>query len=593
MSQYTTYPVCLIPFLQNNDQTREQMSASQMKQALILEDAEVPLVGTGYENVEHLDLFIYKAKHDGKVILKTNKILLIQYDNEEWDYHQLEWYLESPLKKGDSFKQGDLLVNHISLEDGTLKFGKNVLTAYMECFGYCHEDSIVFSESAAKKFTAECYEEISFHISPNEVLLNLSDADGYKPLPEIGEKIKKNDPLALVKYLSNSPKGLFEEPKKITVDHDCEIFDIRVYINDWCKNYSEYNQYLATLLENSKHSFDQLTALKNQFKLYEWKDIVDLLNCDIHKHKGYITNHGTKINGVTVIIGYKFKRETKVGDKFANRHGNKGVISKIIPDDEMPMTPWGERIEVILGSLSIISRMNIGQLFELHSGLSMKFWKEQLLEIYKDDPKKAMENIKYSLSKIDQTDDKWYSNYVNKIIDEKGPCKEIIEDLILIQPPFQCMSYEDLKHFLLVGGADQDYEVEMKVENDDGEKEIVKIGPVPVGNMYIMKLSHTIESKLKARSVGNYARKTIQPSSNTKSKKKGQRLGEMEVWALMAYDAVENLKEINIKSDDLGGKINVLRQLYNTGFVKDVQLQSEPASLHLFRSYLNVLGLTF
>ncbi|MCK9556400.1 hypothetical protein M0R36_11420, partial [bacterium] len=576
MSKYTTFPICLIPSIQNDDPTRCQMAASQLKQSLILENPDIPMISTGYDNISHLGLYHKYADKSGIVLYRNNQILILKYDDGNCETFRMYWYIKCNFNKGDKFNSGDLLFEHVSTDNGIIKYGKNMLVAYMEYFGYCHEDSIVFSESAASKFTSDIEDELTLTINPNEVLLSL-EKDNYKPLPRIGDVIKKNDPLLLVKYLSGNPRFLCEEPKPYYLKNDVVVTDVKFFINDWCKNYGEYNQYIVSILEESKKMNEELSKLKGRISDIDLERACDIMNCDIHKYKGKINDKNIRVDGLIVSIKYTYKKHTQVGDKYSNRHGNKGVISIIVPDNEMPITPWGQPIDIILSDLSIISRMNMGQLFELHGGLSLHFLKNQLSELYEKDPDRAIANLISVMTKVDSTNGKWYSNEIINAYKKYGPDKRLIDDLILIQPPFESVTKETLDMFLNITGTQKSYKLKLKGR---------EIGPVAIGYMYMLKLIHTIDTKLKARTVGNYTRKTIQPASGQGA----QRVGEMEIWALIAYDAIQNLKEVNIKSDDLGSKINLLRKLYNTGFADNVELKTEPAALQLFRYYLNSIG---
>jgi len=555
------------------------MAASQMKQSLILENPEIPLICTGYDNISHLGLYTKIAEKSGKVLFKNNQLLILQYEDETFETSKMHWYLNCYYETDEEFKTGDIIYEHISTENGNIKYGRNMLVGYMEYFGYCHEDSIVFSESAAEKFTSLAEDELIISLNMNEVLLSLDRKD-YKPIPKIGDIVKKNDPVLLIKYVSSNPRFLCDSPRPITLKDDITVTDVKFYINDWCKNYSEFNHYIVSVLENSKHIHGEMIKLKDKISDSDLNNSIDAMNCDIHKFKGHINDKGVRIDGMIMKIKYTYKKYTRVGDKFSNRHGNKGVISIIVPDKKMPVTPWGQPLEVILGSLSIISRMNIGQLFELHAGLGMHFLKQKLSKKFDEDPKYAMKALAGITNHIDTSKDKWYSKEVANLIKRHGMDKKLIEDLVLIQPPFESFTKDNLDLFMDYTATKQYYPLKLQGRT---------IGPVAVGNMFLMKLIHTIDGKLKARTVGNYTRKTIQPASGQGA----QRIGEMEVWAMIAYDAIENLKEVNIKSDDLGSKISLLRNLFNTGYAKTVEMKSEPATLQLFRYYLNSIGLNF
>jgi len=194
MSQYTTYPICLIPFLDHNDPTRCQMSASQIKQSLRLVDPDIPDICTGYEDVNHLQLHTLNAPEDGEIIFKNQNIIIINYVKKGYEYYRLHPFYKIYFNTGDKIKKDDIVFEYDNCDKGLLKFGKNVLVAYGEYFGFCYEDSIVISESAAEKFKAKKHDTLEYVVQPSEILLSLSN-NNYKPIPEIGEIIKKNDPI--------------------------------------------------------------------------------------------------------------------------------------------------------------------------------------------------------------------------------------------------------------------------------------------------------------------------------------------------------------------------------------------------------------
>jgi len=582
MSEYLTFQSALIPFIEHDDPTRCQMADSQMRQSLILENPDSPLISTGYENVEHIEYYMFKAKHDGKVLFKNNKIVILKYDDDNLDntidFFVLTFEYKCYFEKNDTFKRGDIIAEHRTMTNGNLKFGKNLLACYTELYGYLHEDSIIMSRSCANKYTSIHKGTLDLEIHPDTVLISLSDnPNEYQPLPLLGSVIKAGDPIIKTKLLTNSPKHLFQEPTIHTLPYDIEIYDIHIFPNKWNTNYSDYDRYIRSLKKNSKYVENQINKLSGQLKESDIQYINHIIGAFIHKSN--LLDKGLKFPSVKLKIEYIYKKYVQPGDKFANRHGNKGVISKILPDEEMPKTEDGRVIDIIFGNLSIISRMNVGQLFELHTGMAIQTFKDKLLKMYETDPHGAITVLKNFTKDMDTTKDKWFSKHVDEMINKYGDSKKLIEDYVFIQPPFEGMTKSQLDKLLNTCKTKQSYKIKI---NDK------VVGPVALGYIYVLKLNHTVQDKLRVRSTGSYTTKYMTPPKGG-----AQRVGEMEVWSFMAYDAMSNLKEILIKSDNFGDKIRVYRKLYGTGFNSNLQLVMEPASLTLFKRYFNVIGVSF
>jgi len=361
------------------------------------------------------------------------------------------------------------------------------------------------------------------------------------------------------------------------MDKDIKIENIEIYVNTWNNAYPDFNNYIISILNESEQSYKNLhKKLKNKLSEDDLSMISQICNVDIHKKVGKYDFPGIKIR-----VTYSYEKPVEIGDKFANRHSNKGIVSKIVPDKDMPVTPWGQTVDVVLGFLSIISRMNIGQVYEIHASLALRNYKNMLLEQFDRDPVNTIETMIKQLKDIDCTNNKWYTKMLENTYKKYGANKQLIEDLVLISPPFEIMSIESLNKFMSYSNTQKSYSLTIK------GKETSK---ALVGYSYIMRLVHTTDKKLAMRSVGKYTMKTLQPMKSTGA----QRIGEMEIWAFMAYDAINNLLEINVKSDDMINKINVLRKMYNTGFSSNVVIEKEKiASLHLLKTYSNVLGMNF
>jgi len=316
-----------------------------------------------------------------------------------------------------------------------------------------------------------------------------------------------------------------------------------------------------------------------------------LSRLDCSSRIGKYTNKGQKIGGIFVKMHGIYTEKIGIGDKIANRHGNKGIISKIIPKENMPVLPDGRRIEVILNPLGIISRMNDGQLYELHLNEALRNIRIKLKTLNNDD---RVPYLKGFLDIIDKSTDKWTSE---KIINEyRKDLERVIknelesgvpeDNIYLIQPPFQSIKGNDSKNAMQYTSSET-----KQILYDPSSKMNIK-NPIAVGYMYFLKLVHRSSDKMSARSIGPYSKKTLQPLGG-KSRLGGHRLGEMEIWSLLAHGADNILKDfLTLHSDSPGLKNKFLADvLQNPELASHSALDDRPQSLRLFEAYLKILGL--
>jgi len=375
----TSFPISLTPFLEHDDQVRLQMASNQSKQAILLKKSQIPLIKSGTEGC-YLDktTFLCKAKDDGEIVYQDGTFMIISYIDGTTNMIKLGYrnlylntidYIEPLFEENDKFKKGDLLCQSKFLKNEELSLGQNLLTGIAIWKGFNYEDGIVISESVVKdKFTSVHGVDLSFTIEPGQVLLSLVD-DEYKPLPNIGDKLKRGDFCAKIKTLID--EGGFEsiniEPYEVTTPLDCTIISIEIYPNSWNKKVKEFDGFIREM--NAKQT-NKYLQIYNRIKSYMGKEKADsfvklhnLSRLDCESRIGRYTIKEQSFGGILINIKAIYEEKIGIGDKIANRHGNKGVISKILPDNKMPLLPDGRRIEIILNPLGIISRMNVGQLF--------------------------------------------------------------------------------------------------------------------------------------------------------------------------------------------------------------------------------------
>jgi DNA-directed RNA polymerase subunit beta len=278
-------------------------------------------------------------------------------------------------------------------------------------------------------------------------------------------------------------------------------------------------------------------------------------------------------------------RKVKVGDKMANRHGNKGVISRIVPEEKMPQLEDGRHLDICINPLGIISRMNIGQLFELHLAMSVYDLKQNLNQMLKDG--KSQEEIKKYLLNyikiIDKTDGWYYTQFEEQLPEEID--EQFIEELSIIQPPFESCKIDDVMKALSYT------DTKFKQQIYDPLSKTYLQNEIAVGYIYFHRMVHIAEEKLAARGIATYAKRTLQPLGGRKNKG-GQRCGEMETACIIGHDAPLNLFEfLTTKSDCIDLKNRYIREVIDPTLLDDSkEVDPRPESVKLLNSYLTVIG---
>lgn len=592
-------PVGMVPFSEHDDQTRLQMSSSQMRQAIMLKKFDKPLVASGLETeYTKYTQFVKIAKKDGEVVYRDDKLLIVRYTDGEIDIFNIEYrkiyvehmdFLNVYVDVGDKFRANDILAESNYCKNGHITFGKNLLTGVMIYYGNNYEDGIVISDRLVKEdvLTSVHYRDLSFTIPPHKVLLSLEEGR-YKPLPETFETIEMGQPYARIKSLNREDfYSVFSDETVLEAEKRFIISEVNLYANEWNVDIPEYKDWVeATLKKQIQREHHIKEALSDVFPQAQAEKYMKENGLTVFSQVGKYKEKKEKINGIRVeMYGIHF-RKIRVGDKLGNRHGNKGVISRIVEHEKMPQLPDGRHLDICISPLGIPSRMNIGQSFELHLAMSISDLQKALKHMLKSDytNEEVRKCLIYYIKCIDNTDGKWYSTQFEQqlpeIIDEK-----VIENLQAIQAPFESLDMEQLQKALDLT------QTPFKQMLYDPVSKTNIINPIAVGKMYFFRMVHIAEEKLAARGIGSYAKRTLQPLGGRRNKG-GQRCGEMETACIIGHDAPCNLFEFfTTKSDCIGLKNEYIRNVIglNPGEA-DQMLDITPESVKLLNAYLTVLG---
>ena len=508
----------LIPFVESNEGVRVAMASAQAKQAIALRDKETPAVQTGFESIYTQLLstnFIKKSPVDG-VITEINDQFIIVKSNDTGVKYPIDVTpvklrsgqgkyglskFESVVSIGDKVKKNQIISEGANIKDGLISNGVNMLVAFMPWKGFNFEDGMVISESAAKRFT-------SVHVEEEEVLLTEDDDIAY--IANVGETIDKGE--RLITY-SNAIYDV-ESYKHLRTEGGT-IVNIEVYCNIAEEDIPEK---LWPAYERFKNAF---IVLNGKYPLGHFKKY-------------------DKIKGILIKFVVQQELSLKKGDKLNNRHFNKGVVAVIEPDSNMPLTPWGQRIDMCYSPISILSRMNTGQLLEMYCGLIGK----KLANIMTSQPRNKFvpmytrviklldgtQNQQYStnvLKKLNSLSDHQYNALVSKIASDKF--------IPIICPPFKSPSSESIQKALIILGLQTKYNLEIPGITEKSEA-------VAVGYLYVSKLEHQVEKKLHGRGIGPYVAKTGAPTGG-KRRGGGQKMGEGDLYSLLAMDSPHIIEE--------------------------------------------------
>ena len=644
-------PVAMVPFLEHDDQTRLQMASSQMRQAILLRKPEKPLIQSGCENLYTKNTnFLKTAKKDGIVLYHDDDegFIIVKYDDEEIELIQTGYkkiytdnmdMMETNFKEGERFRKDDILVESLFTKDQNISIGRNLLTGIGIYYGYNYEDGIVISERLVEEriLSSIHYKDLSFFIPSNKILSNLNsyktsperyDEYGerartlkYKPLPESGEWIDVGEPYAILKKTQqgNDFGVLFEEDENLISPKKMCVLECNIYVNDYpTKNVPvEFQDWLNKKINDQKTKEKKISKILGQYLPKSEYNKFAKNNLNNYLSEGKYKIKGEKFDGIFVHLTGYYVRKIEVGDKIGNRHGNKGVISKIVKIEDMPKLPDGRSLDIIINPLGIISRMNIGQLFELHLSMSLIDLKIQMKEILKKNNELLQmiekidseeEKIKYEELKeniisqsnikkyllkyikiIDNTHNNWYFNQFKTQLKTITIDNKFIDDLSIVQPPFESITLKQCKKALKYTNTCFKYPVYDPIIDD------TYVNKLAVGYLYFFRMIHIAEDKLSARGIGSYTKKTLQPTGG-KRNNGGQRLGEMEVSCMIAHDSIHNLNEsMTTKSDSIEAKNKWMYDQIDSGnklrneTYKESDMISE--SVRLLNSYLIAIGI--
>lgn len=483
--QLISVATAMIPFLENDDANRALMGSNMQRQAVPLLKPEAPIVGTGME---------YKAAHDSGVVVLANEsgtvkrvsarnIIIADDAGKEHEYRLIKFRRSNQgtcinqrpiVSEGDRVAKGDVIADGTSTEQGEIALGRNILIGFMPWEGYNYEDAVLISEELVRNdvFT-------SIHIEKHELEARdtkLGQEEITRDIPNIGDDALKD----------LDERGIIRIGAEV---HTGDILVGKVTPKGETELTAEEKLLRAIFGEKAREVRD--TSLRVP---HGEDGIVVDVKVFTRENKDELSPGVNEL--VRVYIAQK--RKISVGDKMAGRHGNKGVISRILPPEDMPFLPDGTPLQIVLNPLGVPSRMNIGQVLELHLGRAAK---------------------------------------------ERG--------WHIATPVFDGATEKDIAECLRMAGCDEDGKTYL-YDGRTGERFENRVS---VGYMYYLKLAHLVDDKIHARSTGPYSLVTQQPLGG-KAQFGGQRFGEMEVWALEAYGAANTLQEIlTVKSDDVIGRV--------------------------------------
>ncbi len=515
--QVVSITTSCIPFLEHDDATRALMGANMQRQAMPLLKTEAPFIGTGVEHIAAKDSGVCViAKADGIVDYVDAKKIIIANAKGKDTYYLANFELANSsicshqrpiVRVGDKVKMGDIIADGNSCDNGELALGKNVVVAFMTFNGYNYEDAVILNENLVKddKYTSLHLEDYEMQCRETK----LGPEEITRDIPNVSEEAKKN----------------LDENGIVTIGTEVKEGDIlvgKVTPKGMAELSSEEKLLHAIFGEKTREVRD--TSLRvphggdgivHDIKIYSRKDN-DELPAGV-----------SKVIRVYIIQ----KRKIQVGDKMSGRHGNKGVISLILPQEDMPYLPDGRPVDIMLNPQGVPSRMNLGQILELHMGMAAK-----KLGVH------------------------------------------------IATPVFDGAHISDIEEIMAEAGMDPDGKTVLY----DGRTGEPFDNRISVGVMYMIKLHHMVDDKLHARSTGPYSLVTQQPLGG-KAQFGGQRFGEMEVWALYAYGAAYTLQEMmTVKSDDVVGRVKVYEAI-----VKGQELNQAgvPESFRVLMKEFQALGL--
>ena len=573
----------MIPFLQNDDANRALMGSNMQRQAVPLMTTEAPVVGTGMEGKAAVDSGVcVVAKRAGVVEKSTSKEIVIRYDdNGETESYKLIKFARSNQSncynqrsivfKGDHVEAGEVIADGASTSNGEIALGKNPLIGFMTWEGYNYEDAVLLSERLVQD---DVYTSIHLEEYETEARdTKLGPEEITNDIPGVGDEARKDlDERGIIRIGAEVRAGDILVGK-VTPKGETELTP-------------EERLLRAIFGEKAREVRD--TSLKVPHG--EAGIVVDA--------KVFKRENGDELApGVneSVRIYIAQKRKISVGDKMAGRHGNKGVVSRVLPVEDMPYLPNGRPLDIVLNPLGVPSRMNIGQVLEIHLSLAAK-----ALGFNVATPVFDGANEKDIMDTLDLAND-----YVNLPFDdaESAEWKEKGQETTADGKPWSGETFtskhgeELLPEVMQYLSENRDHRGvwkgvpisrDGKVRLRDGRTGEYFDGPVTIGHMHYLKLHHLVDDKIHARSTGPYSLVTQQPLGG-KAQFGGQRFGEMEVWALEAYGASYTLQEIlTVKSDDVVGRVKTYEAIIKGDNIPEPGI---PEAFKVLLKELQALGL--
>ncbi|NLM05341.1 MAG: DNA-directed RNA polymerase subunit beta [Tissierellia bacterium] len=484
--QIVSVGTSMIPFLENDDANRALMGANMQRQAVPLMETDAPIIATGMEYRTATDSgTVIIATADGTVKkVSSSEIIIKETKSKEDKIYKLLKFVRSNqgttinqrpiVKEGDKVKKGDVIADGASTKNGEIALGKNILIAFMTWEGYNYEDAILINEKLVMEDVLTSIHITEYEIEARETKLGPEEIT--RDIPNVGDDMLKN----------------LDDRGVIRIGAEVRAGDILV----------------GKVTPKGETDLSAEERLLRAIFGEKAREVRDASLKVPHGESGIVVNVSTftRKNGdelapgvnQTIRVYIAAKRKINVGDKMCGRHGNKGVISRILPEEDMPYLPDGTPIQIVLNPLGVPSRMNLGQVLEVHLGLAANAlgWK-------------------------------------------------------VATPVFDGANEDDIAEALRKAGLPEDGKILLR----DGRTGQPFSKPVTVGYMYMLKLHHLVDDKIHARSTGPYSLVTQQPLGG-KAQFGGQRFGEMEVWALEAYGAAYTLQEIlTVKSDDIVGRV--------------------------------------
>jgi len=550
--QLASVSTSLIPFLEHDDSSRALMGANMQRQAVPLLRSDAPLVGTGMERVAAIDSGAVVINETAGVVEEVSAdLIVIAQDKGGTKTYALRKFERSNqgtainqrvvVEAGARVEAGEVLADGPSTDNGELALGKNLLVAFMPWEGHNFEDAIIISQNLVKDDTLS-----SIHIEEYEV-----DARDTK--------LGKEEITADLPNVSGEALAQLDERGIIRIGAEVRPGDILVgKVTPKGETELTAEERLLRAIFNEKSREVRDTSLKVPHGEQGTVIGVKVFDTDNDDELGAGVNQ-------RVVVHIAQKRKITEGDKLAGRHGNKGVISKILPVEDMPFLEDGTPVDIVLNPLGIPGRMNFGQILETHLGwIASQGWK-------------VADNAK------------WATTLATSMREGAAGTK-------VATPIFDGASKDEIVH-LLESTNPNEWEKENKRKRIDGTGKARMFdgrsgepfpAPISVGYMYVLKLHHLVDDKIHARSTGPYSMITQQPLGG-KAQFGGQRFGEMEVWALQAYGAAHTLQELlTIKSDDIQGRIRTYEAIVKG---ENIQAPGIPESFRVLAKEMQSLGL--